>query len=176
MDAVTTERSERPRVLAANDREDVFNIDETGLFYRIGSNATPATSSVKDRITVALTANSTGSVKIKPFVTAKVARPRCIGNTYYPDYSIGLKAWMTSVLFQDWLKDFNRQIKRANKKVILLVDNPANHAGSADERNSQLPPNTTSNIQPKDAGIIQALKVQYMKQLIRKFISCAEDD
>jgi len=85
MVAVTTGRSERQQVLAANDPEDVFNIDETGLFYRIGSYAILATSSVKDRITVALTAKSTGSVKIKPFVIARVARPRCVGKTYNPD-------------------------------------------------------------------------------------------
>jgi len=87
---------------------------------------------------------------------------------------------MSSVILQYWLNDFNRQMKRANRKVILLVDNAASRSvGEVQPTNETLyylPPKSTSNIQPIDAGIIQAFNVQYMKQLIRKFISCAEDD
>lgn len=137
MNAVRSSRDNLQQILAAYDPEDIFNLDETGLFYRLGPNSTLATTSEnelkrsKERITVALIASATGSVKVKPFVISKVARPRCFGKTYNPEsyvrYCWNQKAWMTSALFQDWLKDFNRQMKDAKRNVILLVDNAASH-------------------------------------------------
>ena len=124
---VQTGREDLQRVLQDYDPDDIFNLDETGLFYRLGPSYTLATTKLsgtkksKDRLTVALTSNATGSTKLKPFVISKVNRPRCFGKTYNPDTA---KAWMTSDLFQDWLKDFDRQMRR---KVILLVDNAASH-------------------------------------------------
>ena len=137
MTAVQTGREDLQRVLQDYDPEDIFNLDETGLFYRLGPNYTLATTKVsgtkksKDRITVALTSNATGTTKLKPFVISKVNRPRCFGKTYNPEtyvrYRHNAKAWMTSELFQDWLKDFDRQMRLARRKVILLVDIAASH-------------------------------------------------
>lgn len=77
MTAVQSGRQDLQRVLQDYDPEDIFNLDETGLFYRLGPNYTLATKKVsgtkksKDRITVALAANATGTTKIKPFVITK---------------------------------------------------------------------------------------------------------
>lgn len=84
MTAVQSGRQDLQRVLQDYDPEDIFNLDETGLFYRLGPNYTLATKKVsgtkksKDRITVALAANATGTTKIKPFVIPKVQRPRVL--------------------------------------------------------------------------------------------------
>ncbi|XP_046571685.1 jerky protein homolog, partial [Haliotis rubra] len=75
--AVIAGREELKKVLSEYDAEAIFNIDETGLFYRLGPNytlatkATPGVKRSKDRITVALCANASGTVKVKPFVIAK---------------------------------------------------------------------------------------------------------
>ncbi|XP_061191526.1 tigger transposable element-derived protein 6-like [Saccostrea echinata] len=85
---------------------------------------------------------------------------------------------MTSELFQDWIKDFDRQMRLSNRKVILLVDNAASHnQGDLILRNVKLhflPPNTTAHIQPMDAGIIKAFKAHYRRQLVAHYIDCAE--
>lgn len=188
MTAVQTGREDLQRVLQDYDPEDIFNLDETGLFYRLGPNYTLATTKVsgtkksKDRITVALTSNATGTTKLKPFVISKVNRPRCFGKTYNPEtyvrYRHNAKAWMTSELFQDWLKDFDRQMRLARRKVILLVDNAASHnQGDLQLRSVTLhflPPNTTAHIQPMDAGIIKAFKAHYRKQLVQHYIERVE--
>lgn len=77
---------------------------------------------------------------------------------------------MTSMLFFDWLRRFDQHIcKKPSRKVALLVDNCSAHGTSENLSASQqvtvvfLPPNTTSQIQPRDAGIIAAMKVQYRK-------------
>ena len=85
---------------------------------------------------------------------------------------------MTSELFQDWLKDFDRQMRLARRKVILLVDNAASHnQGDLQLRSVTLhflPPNTTAHIQPMDAGIIKAFKAHYRKQLVQHYIERVE--
>ncbi|XP_041379849.1 CENP-B homolog protein 2-like [Gigantopelta aegis] len=155
--AVVSGREELKKVLNDYAPEDVFNMDETGLFFKLGPNYTLASKPVKgvkrskDRITVALCANSTGDIKIKPFVIAKARRPRCFGNDFNPEvyvrYRNNKKAWMTSDLFCDWIRAFDRQMKSRGREVILLVDNAASHAcGNVALSNVKvhfLPPNTT---------------------------------
>jgi hypothetical protein len=63
------------------DVSDVFNMDETGLFYRLEPNRTLATKTVsgkkkqKDHITVALIANGDGSICLLPLVINKYCKP-----------------------------------------------------------------------------------------------------
>jgi hypothetical protein len=61
---------------------DIYNLDETALFYKLLPMSTLATSAVsgtkqsKDRLTIALCMNADGSDKLKPIVINKSARPR----------------------------------------------------------------------------------------------------
>lgn len=87
---------------------------------------------------------------------------------------------MTADLFKEWLKDFNRQMRLAKRKVILLVDNAASHSqGDLQLKNVTLhflPPNTTAHIQPMDASIIKAFKAHYRKQLVQHYINRVEKE
>ncbi|PFX24259.1 Tigger transposable element-derived protein 6 [Stylophora pistillata] len=77
---------------------------------------------------------------------------------------------MTSQLFCEWLDIVNNQMRNSNRKIILIVDNCAAHP-QVERSNIKLvflPPNTTAKLQPCDAGIIQAVKLQYRKKLLRK--------
>ena len=169
MTAVNAGRQNLQKILESYAADDIYNIDETGLFFRLGPNSTLATQKThgmkksKERLTVALAANASGTDKRRPFVIAKVNRPRCFGKSYNPEtyvrYRSNKKAWMTAELFIEWLKDFDRQMSLANRNVILLCDNAASHTqGDLHLRSLKLhflPPNTTSHIQPMDAGIIK---------------------
>jgi hypothetical protein len=65
-----------PNFLRDYDSKDVFNMDETGLFYKLLPNRTlqfkgercHGGKKSKERLTVALTANMDGTEKLKPLV------------------------------------------------------------------------------------------------------------
>ncbi len=76
----------------------------------------------KDRITVAIIANADGSERIKPIVIGKHQKPRCFGK-WNPNsivsYYFNSNAWMTQVIFEKWLIEFNRTI---NRDVLFTKD------------------------------------------------------
>ena len=107
---------------------DIFNLDETTLFYRLQPSQTLSTDTVagtktsKERLTVAVIVNSTGSERIKPIVIGKSKRPRCFGKIWNPNsvvsYFNNQTAWMTINIFSEWLLDFNRKMKLQRRKVF----------------------------------------------------------
>ena len=62
---------------------DVFNFDETSIFYDLPPNKTLYTirsngkKSVKSRVTVALCCNASGSEKLEAMIVGKFKNPRC---------------------------------------------------------------------------------------------------
>ena len=176
--------------LASYDPNDVSNnMDETGLFYRLLPDSTLATGPFsgkkkqKERITVALCSNAAGTDNLVPLVIVKSARPRCFGKTFDPSvyvkYTHNKKAWMTGAVFQGWLKKFNRRMRLAGRRVILLLDNATSHSSEWFRLSNDvvrfLPPNMTAHIQPMDAGIIRNFKGYYRSLLVRYFLQCIED-
>jgi len=69
-------------------KEDVFNMDETGLFYRLTTDKTLSFKGEKcsggklskERLSVALCANMSGTEKMEPIVIGKYEKPRCFKN------------------------------------------------------------------------------------------------
>jgi hypothetical protein len=125
----------------------------------------------KERLSIALCTNADGSHKLNPLVIGKYAKPRCFKNIKIQNlpimYRNNAKAWMLAVLFQEWLKEFDYQMARKykNQRVLLLLDNCTSHKiGGVSLKNTDvyfLPKNTTSKIQPMDAGIILSFKKHY---------------
>ena len=157
-----------PELLQNFDENQIYNADETGLFYR----ATPDSSlcfakeklygskKALDRITVLACANMSGSDKRKLLVIGKSKNPRCFKGIDVDNlpviYRHNKKAWMTGDLFTEWLQNWNRELKLAGKNILLLVDNCSAHPALKLSNISLefLPPNTTSLIQPMDMGVI----------------------
>ncbi|XP_016664989.1 tigger transposable element-derived protein 4-like [Acyrthosiphon pisum] len=118
----------------------------------------------------------TGTDKIKPLLIGKSAKPRCFKGikTYPLDYESNKKAWMTSALFEKWLSNFDKKMSLKGKKVLLLIDNCTAHKTKKKLNSIKVdffPPNTTSQIQPMDQGIIQNIKILYRKEIIRKMVN-----
>ncbi|KAF0147144.1 MAG: Uncharacterized protein FD143_3102 [Ignavibacteria bacterium] len=186
--SVNTGRVELQKVLAAYSPEDIANLDETGVFYRLPPNSTLATKpihgtkKIKDRLTVVLCSNATGSFKMKPIVIGKAARPRCFGKTFNPNnlvtYKSNANAWMITREFHELVKELDAQMRSRNRKIILLVDNCSSHStpegNLTNVRLHFLPPNTTAHLQPLDAGIIQTFKIHYRKLLVRHYVQCVD--
>ncbi len=181
LEVVSNGREHLQKITSAYRRQDIYNMDETALFYKLQPCQTLATSSVngqklsKDRITIALCMNADGSDKLKPIIINKSKRPRSFGKVFNPhsicSYYHNPKAWMNMIVFKDWLLKQNQRFKQMNGKVLLLVDNATGHNISEDVsarltniKLEYLPANTTSHIQPADAGIIKSFKCHYLSR------------
>lgn len=172
-----------PTLRAQFKDDEIFNADETGLFYKLTPDKTlkfkgekcKGGKLSKERITVMVAANMSGTVKKKLLVIGKSQRPRCFKNVRHlpVDYESNRRAWMTAEIFTKWVRAWDRELTKKNKKILLLVDNCPAHPHIADLKRITLvflPPNTTSVLQPMDQGIIRALKAHFRKNLVLKMI------
>jgi len=83
-------------------------MDETGLCYQaqptrsLAKGATAGGKVNKQRLTVGLTCNASGTEKLRPLIIHKAKRPRCFTRAYNPqdhvDYYVNSKAWMTGLV------------------------------------------------------------------------------
>ena len=158
-----------PEILERFNPDNIFNADETGLYYRgipdkgfcQRGQDLPGGKKAMDRITVLLCSNMTGSEKLPPLVIGKSKQPRCFPKNlaHLPvDYCSSKNAWMTGELFTKWLIKWDRILKSKSRNVCLLVDNCSAHPANVQLSNIELkflPPNTTSLIQPMDSGVIK---------------------
>lgn len=175
--------------------EQIFNMDETGLFWRCLPRKTFVTSDesapsgvkeAKERLTILLCSNSAGTYKCKPLVVGKSARPRPLKDVKVLPvlYKSNKKAWITRELMKNWF--FNHFIKEARRhcnsvglapdcKIVLLLDNCTAHPDDTVLHDDNvlikfLPPNTTAIIQPMDQGIIQSVKCHYKSEFLKKIL------
>ena len=171
--------------------EDIYNADETGLFYRATPNgslvykyeALSGSKKAMDRVTVLCCSNMLGTDKRKLLVIGKSVKPRCFKglriDSLPVQYHANKNAWMTSVLFEKWLTDWDRELKPKSSNILLILDNCAAHPNLDCLTNIQLqflPPNTTALAQPMDMGIIKNLKSMYRGKLVRHILAEIEDN
>jgi hypothetical protein len=107
--SLTEERTKLRRLLSRFTLDQIYNIDETGLFYRMPPNQTLSSKPVlgqkkdKTRITVLLGANATGTDKLMPWVIGNAKRPRPFSRINLQrlpvHYRANPKAWMNSSNF-----------------------------------------------------------------------------
>jgi len=176
-----------PKILEGYSADDVFNMDETGVFYKMLPDRTlcfrdekcHGGKRAKDRLTAAVCCNMSGSEKWPLLVIGKSQNPRCFKNvkSLPVTYKANKRAWMTGELFEQWVVTFDAKMKRQKRKVLLFVDNCPAHADVTKLSATKLvflPPNTTSVLQPCDQGIIYAFKQQYRKRVVRHMLHCME--
>ena len=160
---------------------DIFNADETGIFYKLMPDKTLEFKSVschggkqsKERLTAMVCANMSGTEKLPLLVIGKSANPRCFKNVKRipTEYQANKKAWMTSEIFTSWAKKLDAQMLRQKRKICLIIDNCPAHPHVKSMKATTLvflPPNTTSVTQPMDQGIIRNLKVHYRKFVVQR--------
>lgn len=177
--------------------EQVFNMDETGLFWKRMPSRTflfkdevkmPGYKAHKDRVTLFMCGNAAGFM-LKPGLIYKSQNPRALKNknkALLPVYWMhNKKAWITKALTLDWFVNcFIPQVKLylAEKglpfKVLLLMDCAGGHATDLHYDGVQeefLPPNTTSLIQPMDQGVIRVFKALYTRSMMEGLISSIDE-
>ena len=179
-----------PELLSKYGPDDIYNADETGLYYRATPDGTLAfkgeavsgSKKAMDRVTALVCCNMSGTDKKKLLLIGKSANPRCFKGIKVQslpvDYRNNKNAWMTSILFTEWLEKWDNELRREKRKILLLVDNCSAHPVVQGLTNIELhflPPNTTSILQPMDQGVIKNLKVLYRKEVLSSIITEIDD-
>ncbi|XP_041527659.1 jerky protein homolog [Microtus oregoni] len=158
--------------------EQVYSADETGLVWRCLPNSTPDDGTVprfkqgKDRLTVLMCANATGSHRIKPLAIGKGGGPRAFrGIQHLPiAYKAQGNAWVDKEIFSDWfhhifvpsVREHFRTIGLPeDSKAILLLDHSRARPQESELVSENvftifLPASVTSLLQPTEQGIRRA--------------------
>ena len=178
--------------------ENIFNQDETGLFYRAMPRRTYTWDEItdsrqlgrgqkalgaKDRITLMLCVNAIGNRKISPLIIGSSKKPHCFLDLKCPlPYINQSKAWCDSITYRYWFNSiFLPNIRTwTEEPVALIMDNFRGHDMDVEDPNGQvtiffLPPNCTSVFQPLDQGVISILKTNYKRKLVNKLIGAYDN-
>lgn len=117
-----------------------------------------------------------GSEKLIPLGIGKFLKPRCMKNvkSLPVSYDANKKAWMTTDIWEKTIRCFDRKFSKEKRKVVFIADNCTAHCEIPHLISIELvflPPNSTSILQPLDQGIIQNLKLNYCKILLKDMIA-----
>jgi hypothetical protein len=187
LEAVHKERLRLHDILQPYAPRNIWNLDESGLVIfaiperGLASGPMSGKKQNKFRITVTFAVNSDGSERMPVFYIGKSKKPRAFKKKtpqamgFY--YRNNKKAWMTSELFEEWIRMFDLKMKAEKRKVRLTVDNFAGHAIAYKPTNVVLEffePNMTSFVQPLDAGIIRCFKAHYHNAMCMRALDLDE--
>ncbi|KAG0434594.1 Tigger transposable element-derived protein 6 [Dictyocoela muelleri] len=123
-----------------------------------------------------LSCNMSDNDKVILFVIGKSKNPRSFkgfSRDRFCRYANNKTAWMTSSEFNSWLFDLNIRFKNEKRKVLLVLDNCPGHKITIETSNIEilfLPKNTTSKLQPLDAGIIRSFKAKFFSYRISSIV------
>ncbi|GBL65099.1 Tigger transposable element-derived protein 1 [Araneus ventricosus] len=129
--------------------QQVFNCDETGLFWKKMPNRTyitaeekimPGNKPMKDRLTLALCANASGDCKIKPLLVYHSENPRAfkshkvLKEKLQVMWRVNPKAWVTRQFFVQWVNlVFGPSVKKYLQEnnlpmqALVVLDNAPAH-------------------------------------------------
>ena len=138
MDVVVAWRTgELKRILQEYASSNIYNCDETGLFWKmlpekslefIGEKQS-GRKQLKTRMTLLVGSNMDGSDMMPLLAIGKCAKPRAFkGVRKLPvRYISNRKAWMRSDIFEAEMQKFDRRMKNQGRKVCMILDNCSAH-------------------------------------------------
>uniref|UniRef100_A0A7N4P5J7 HTH CENPB-type domain-containing protein n=1 Tax=Sarcophilus harrisii TaxID=9305 RepID=A0A7N4P5J7_SARHA len=170
--------------------QQVFNVDEMGLFWKrlpdrtfisVEEKTASGFKAARDLLTLLLGGNAAGDFKLKPLLVYHSESPRALKGFSKPNLPViwrsHKKAWVTMSLFQEWFVHFfcpavEKYCAQNNlpNKALLILDSAPGHPGNLDDlsdnvRVEYLPKNTTSLIQPMNQGVIATFKACYLRRV-----------
>ena len=186
-ETATSWKERLPEILRGYDAEDIYNLDETGCFWKAlpdhgfvqkGGQCKGGKKS-KQRFTIAFLVSAAGD-KEPPIVIWNRENPRCFRdfdkNSLPVKYYHQRKSWMTGGILDSVLLAFNLKMKAEGRSVVLLLDNAGCHPRELQGKYSNikivfLPPSGASKLQPLNLGIICNFKSHYRRLLLQYVIS-----
>ncbi|KAM4694159.1 tigger transposable element-derived protein 1-like isoform 1-T2 [Discoglossus pictus] len=181
--------------------EQIFNVDESGLFWKKMPERTYISKeeksvlghkAAKDRLTLLLGGNASGDFKLKPLLVNRCENPRALRRKIKAALPViwksNLRAWVTLAVFADWFLNYFIPAvecycleKKIPFKILLLLDNAPGHPTSLDDLHPNvkvvfLPPSTLSLLQPMNQGVISTFKAYYLRRTFMQAVRATEDD
>ena len=187
-ESVTQWLNNLPNIMKDYENKNIYNLDETALFYHLTQNQSVVLGSEKSfhgvkssktRVTLLVGCSMVGE-KLPLTVIGKYKNPRCFKNvpTKPLNYYSQENSWMNSSIFYQILKDLNQKFKQQNRHVLIILDQCGAHPKVLENlefiKLLFLPSNSTSSLQPLDLGIIHSLKSHYRNILCRHLLSLSE--
>ena len=137
--------------------EQIYNADETGIYYKMLPDKTLAVKSdehkkegfksIKDRLTLLFTVNKTGNHKLKPLCIGKSRAPRCFHHVNMKAlpfiHANSKNAWMTSDIFEDQL--VSQQLCSGGEKTPPLTQATGKGCSAAGQLSSSSPSRNAQN-------------------------------
>ncbi len=180
-------------IIAQYDPENVYNMDEIGLFFHLLLKysllmpdedilTTRGKKKSKDWVSLIMCANAVGTHKIPCALIGKPKAPACIKDRQWlVPYFSQAKAWMDVETCWKWFNEvfFQEMKKRTGRQVLLLLDNAPEHFEAFERDNVRIvffPPNCTSWKQPCDMSIIVALKKRFKYLYLKDVLDFYELD
>lgn len=167
-----------PKLRKGYTDDQIYCAKETGIFFRLLPDQMPKLRNdeqfAKDRISVLLCTNMTGTDKMKLLVVGAVKQSKDLP----ANYETNPKSWITSEIFERQLREWDQQFLEKQKKILLLLDSCPTHPilyGLTNIKLVLLPFKPTSTVQPMAQGIIKNLKCHYRKILLTQIIPNAKD-
>ena len=123
------EQTTLPTILSRYDLNQIYNIDEFGLFYRAQSNKSLYLKNEncvggkrrKLRLTGLTAANAVGE-KLPLSVIGKSKKSRCFKHIKHLacSYLNQKKSWMDCILFEEWVREVDGRLTKEGRKIVLL--------------------------------------------------------
>lgn len=117
------------RSVGAYEDNNILNIDEAGIFYRLMRDKTFKLEGEKcvvgklskERITALVGSNATGTEKRKLLIIGKSQRPRCFKNVENlpVKYKANENAWMTSNLFEEEIMLWDTEMRKKKENFAV---------------------------------------------------------
>lgn len=188
----------RQRLKDGGYKEDnIFNMDETGLFYRCLPNRSYVFNATdvrqhgkgtkamqaKDRISLVFCVNATGTCKVDPLIIGTAKTPHCFRGQKCPlPYIDQARGWVDKPRYRHWwFNVFLPAIRNHTEdKVALLMDSCSGRDKECIDPTGQVdcfyfPVNTTSIFQPLDQGIISVIKTRYKSLMLAKMVAASDN-
>ncbi|GFO06660.1 tigger transposable element-derived protein 4 [Plakobranchus ocellatus] len=174
-----------PDIIRKYEPNDIFIAHETAILYRctpdvmlpfLGERCAGGRHP-KERLTVLMACNMTGTEKLPLLVVGQHGRPKSLKSvqTLPTEYVSNKKVWMIPLFFEEWVKRFDKLMEDSWRRVALFVSPCGSHT-HVENLNSVtlvfLPPDI--NLQPGNQGIVQNLKMNYRGIVLKRFMDVIE--
>lgn len=142
---------------------------------------------LEERISALWCAYPDGSEKFKMMIISSLRKPRVFkkrsGEELGLDYKPNNNAWMNSVLFYNWLVRFDDYTGGARNWHVALLTDSWSILGKSETipalQNVEvvfLPPNTTSKVEPVNAGVVASVKTRYCSAQMERVVDSIDED
>ncbi|XP_011377427.1 CENPB DNA-binding domain-containing protein 1 isoform X1 [Pteropus vampyrus] len=181
--------------------QQVFNVDETGLYWKrmpertfisVEEKAEPGFKSSRDRLMLLLGGNAAGDFKLKPLLVYHSENPTALKGYSKPNLPViwrsNKKAWVTRSIFHEWFTSFFcpavekycAQNNLTNRALLILDSAPCHPANLSDlsdnVRVEYLHDSTADSVQPMGQGVTSTFKAHYLRRTFEHILEATDGE